>query len=75
MMSFEMVCSCLSNSEGQNLGPGLLPLLCNVQLAAEVIMQLREDGDDSGVPHVFLASDYFYDILTSKLLLNSIHAY
>jgi hypothetical protein len=57
-------------------------MLCNVQRvarmlhmsgAAEVIMQLREDTDDSDFPHAYIASHYFCDILNSKLLLQNIH--
>lgn len=69
-------------AKGDRHGGGPLPLLCNVQLAvarvlhmsgaAEVIMKLKEDSDDSDTPHAYLASDYFYDILNSKLLLQSI---
>ena len=69
--------------KGETLGSGPLPLLCNVQLAmarvlhmsgaAEVVMQLNWDADDSDTPHVYVASDYFCDILHAKLLLQSIH--
>jgi hypothetical protein len=69
--------------KGERLGRGPLPLLCNVQLAvarvlhmsgaAEVVMQLKRDADDSDTPHVYVASDYFRDILDAKLLLQSIH--
>jgi hypothetical protein len=69
--------------DAKKLGGGPLPLLFNVQLAiacvlhmsgaAEVIRQLTEDADDSDFPHAYISSDYFYDILNSKLLLHSIH--
>src|SRR5882724_1333489 len=52
--------------KGETLGSGPLPLLCNVQLAvarvlymsgaAEVVMQLKRDADDSDTPHVYVAS-------------------
>ncbi|EDR03339.1 uncharacterized protein LACBIDRAFT_295301 [Laccaria bicolor S238N-H82] len=68
--------------KGERLGGGPLPLFCNVQLAvarvlrmsgaAEVVMQLRADSDDSDTPHAYVASDYFLDILDAKLHLQSI---
>ena len=70
-------------TNGERLGRGPIPLLCNVQLAvarvlhmsgaAEVIMQLKQDSDDSDTPHACVTSDYFLDILDAKLLLQSIH--
>jgi hypothetical protein len=70
-------------TKGKRLGGGPLPLLCNVQLAvarvlhmsgaAEVIMQLKVDSDDSDTPHAYVASDYFLNILDAKLLLQSIY--
>jgi hypothetical protein len=54
-------------TEGSRLGVGPLPLLCNLQLAiarvlkmsgaADIIVQLMEDADDSDFPHSFLASE------------------
>jgi len=68
-------------SEGPELGHGPSAALCNLQLAvaralnlsgaAKVIAQMRDDADDSDLPHVFIASNHFCDILTAKLLLNS----
>jgi hypothetical protein len=68
--------------KGERLGSGPLPLLCNVQLAvarilqmsgaAEVVVQLNRDADDSDYPHVYVASNYFRDILHAKLLLQSV---
>jgi hypothetical protein len=37
--------------------------------AADIILQLMEDADDSEFPHSFLASEDFCDILDAKLLL------
>ena len=69
-------------TEGSRLGVGPLPLLCNLQLAiarvlkmsgaADIIMQLMEDADDSDFPHSFLASENFCNILDAKLLLEGI---
>jgi hypothetical protein len=69
-------------TNAERLDGGPLPLLCNVQLAvarvlrmsgaADVVMQLREDSDDSDIPHAYVASDYFLDILDAKLHLQSI---
>jgi hypothetical protein len=63
------------------LGSGPSPVLCNLQYAvarvlrmsggADVIAQLKDDADDSDLPHVYLASTDFANILTAKLLLNS----
>jgi len=69
-------------TKGERLGRGLLPLLCNVRLAmarvlhmsgaVEAVMQLKVDSDDSDTPHAYVASDYFLDILDTKLHLQSI---
>jgi hypothetical protein len=40
--------------------------------AADIIAQLMEDADDSYLPHNFLASENFCDILDAKLLLEGI---
>ncbi|KAH7885711.1 hypothetical protein F5I97DRAFT_1808679 [Phlebopus sp. FC_14] len=66
--------------DGMKLGLGPDPLLCNLQLAvarvlkmsaaAELIMEMKDDADDSDYPHVYIASDAFCDILTAKLLLS-----
>jgi len=68
-------------SDVVKLGPGPLPALCNLQLAVarvlnasgavDVLDRMREDADDSDFPHIFIASNYFCDVLTAKLLLNS----
>jgi len=60
--------------ESNELGSGPEPALCNIQLAvarvlkmsgaAEVIVQLIEDGDDS---HNYLFSEDFCNILTARL--------
>ena len=67
--------------DGERLGGGPSPALCNLQYAvarmlqmsgaAEVIMQLKYDADDSDFPHVYLASTDFANMLTAKLILNS----
>ena len=65
-------------TEGSRLGVGTLPLLCtgNLQFAvarvlkmsgaADIIVQLMEDSDDSDFPDSFLAPKYFCDILYAK---------
>jgi len=70
-------------TKGERLGRGPLPLLCNVRLAmacvlhmsgaVEAVMQLKVDSKDSDTPHAYVASDYFLDILDTKLHLQSIH--
>jgi hypothetical protein len=40
--------------------------------AADIIVQLVEDADDSDFHHNFLASENFCDILDAKLLLEDI---
>ena len=71
-------------TQGERLGGGPLPLLCNVQLAvarvlhmsgaAGVIMQLKADSDDSDIPHSYVASDYFLNVLDAKLLFWRVNA-
>ena len=67
--------------EGKQLeGPN--PVLCNIHLAlarvmkmsgaAEVIMQLIEDADDSDFPQSYVASQEFCDTLNAKLLLTGV---
>jgi hypothetical protein len=66
--------------EAKQLGPGPDPQLCNLQLAvarvlrmsgaADLIMQWMEDGDDSDIPRIFIASSDFCDILAAKLLIS-----
>ena len=41
----------------------------NMSGAAEVIMQLMQDADDSDFPQSYVASQEFCDILDAKLLL------
>jgi len=63
------------------LGNGPSPTLCNLQYAvarvlrmsggADVIMQLKDDADDSDLPHIYITSTDFANILSAKLLLNS----
>ncbi|KAF8576101.1 hypothetical protein K439DRAFT_1664763 [Ramaria rubella] len=65
--------------DGEKLGNGPLPLLCNLHLAvarivlmsgaADIITQWMDEADDSDFPHVYLASDAFFKILTAKLQL------
>jgi len=67
--------------EGERLNGGPLPELCNLRHAvcrvlrmsgaAEVILQLKDDADDSEFPHVYFASTDFANILSAKLLPNS----
>jgi hypothetical protein len=67
-------------SEGEQLGRGPLPLLCNLKLAvarvlhmsgaADMIAQLKEDADDTDFSDVYLASEDFCDILDAKLLIS-----
>ena len=64
--------------EASRLGTGPLPRLCNLQLAvarvfnnsgaAELIAQIKDEGDDSDFPHVYVASPAFCDVLTAQLL-------
>ena len=59
----------------KRLGRGPLPLFCNVQLAmacvlhmsraAEAVMQLKVDADDSDTAYGYVASDYFRCKLTA----------
>lgn len=66
--------------KGEHLGPGPLPLLCNLQLAvarvlhmsgaAEIIAQLQDDADDTAFPRVYLVSEDFCHILDAKLLIS-----
>jgi hypothetical protein len=66
--------------DGDKLGQGPSPWLCNLQLAvarvlrmsgaAEVITQLMEDADDTDTPHIFLASPDFCNVLSAKLVLS-----
>ncbi|KAH7885730.1 hypothetical protein F5I97DRAFT_1927601 [Phlebopus sp. FC_14] len=66
--------------DGLKLGSGPDSLLCNLQLAvarvlkmsaaAKPITQMKGDADDSGYPHVYIASVAFCDIVTAKLLLS-----
>jgi hypothetical protein len=66
--------------DGERLGRGPLPLLCNLQLAvarvlkmsgaAELIAQWMSEADDSDFPHVYLASPDFCNILSAKLLIS-----
>jgi hypothetical protein len=37
--------------------------------AADIIAELMDDADDSDLPHNFLASEYFCDILDAKLII------
>ena len=70
-------------TERSRLGAGPLPLLCNLQLAvarvlkmsgaADIIMWLMEDADDSYFPSSFIFSENFCDILDAKLILNGAH--
>ncbi|KAF8325089.1 uncharacterized protein EI90DRAFT_3129205 [Cantharellus anzutake] len=65
--------------EAARLGPGPNPSLCNLQLAvarvlrmsgaADIIAQIKDDGDDSDFPHVYIASPAFCNILTAQLQL------
>ncbi|KAF8576916.1 hypothetical protein K439DRAFT_1622503 [Ramaria rubella] len=67
--------------EGEKLGNGPLPLLCNLHLAvarailmsdaADTVTQWMDEADDSDCPHVYLASDPFFKILTAKLHLGT----
>jgi hypothetical protein len=64
--------------EASRLGTGPLPRLCNLQLAvarvlnmsgvAELIAQIKDEGDDSDFAHVYVASPAFCDVLTAQLL-------
>ena len=66
--------------DGERLGRGPLPLLCNLQLtvahvlkmsgAAELIAQWMEEADDSDFPHAYVASTDFCSILSAKLLVS-----
>jgi hypothetical protein len=61
---------------------GPKPMLCNLHLAvarvlhmsgaAEVIMLMTEDADDSDVPQSYVASVEFCDTLDAKLLLTGL---
>ncbi|KAF8575268.1 hypothetical protein K439DRAFT_1370332, partial [Ramaria rubella] len=65
--------------EGETLGNGPLPLLCNLHLAvarviltsgaASIIAQWIDEADDTDFPHVYVASDAFFKILTARLQL------
>ena len=64
--------------EASRLGTGPLPRLCNLQLAvarvlhmsgaAELIAQIKKEGDDSNFTHTYVASPAFGDVLTAQLL-------
>ena len=66
--------------EGERLGRGPLPLLCNLQLAvarilrtsgaADVIAQLKDGADETDFSNVYLASEDFCNILDAKLLIS-----
>jgi len=66
--------------DGERLGRGPLPLLCNLQLAvaralkmsgaAELIAQWKDDADDGDFPHIYVASEEFCRILDAQLLLS-----
>jgi hypothetical protein len=66
-------------TDGEKLGVGPNPLLCNVQLAvarvlrvsgaAGLIELMRDDADDSDYPRSYIKSDQHANILTRKLLL------
>ncbi|KAF8577721.1 hypothetical protein K439DRAFT_1621885 [Ramaria rubella] len=65
--------------DGEKLGNGPVPLLCNLHLAvarivqmsgaADIIAQWMDEADDSDFPNAYLASDAFIKILTAKLQL------
>ena len=67
-------------TEGTQLGGGPLPYLCNLKLAvarvmhmsgaADVILQWKDEANDDGMPHNFIASEEFCDILDARLLLS-----
>jgi hypothetical protein len=66
--------------DGEKLGQGPVPSLCNIKLAvarvlrmsgaAEVIRQLMEEADDTDMPHIYLASPAFCNVLSAKLVLS-----
>ena len=66
--------------DGERLNKGPLPKLCNLQLAvarvlkmsaaADIILRLEDEADDSDFPHVFIASEEFCKILDARLLLS-----
>ncbi|RDB19534.1 hypothetical protein Hypma_013392 [Hypsizygus marmoreus] len=66
--------------EGEKLGKGPLPALCNLALgvrrvmkmsgASGLVSQIEEDADDTGLPEFFLPSEDFCRIVDAKLVLN-----
>src|SRR5204863_7775033 len=66
--------------DGERLNKGPLPKLCNLQLAvarvlrmsaaADIILEWKDEADDDGLPHVFIASEEFCNILDASLLLS-----
>jgi hypothetical protein len=66
--------------EAKQLGPGPLPLLCNIRLAvaralkmtgaAGLIAELKEDADDGEILPIYLSSDDFSRILSAMLLVS-----
>ena len=66
--------------DGSKLGNGPLPMLCNLKLAiarvvkisgaVDIIMQWKDKADDEDIPHNFIASEEFCDILDAKLHLS-----
>ncbi|KAK2463007.1 hypothetical protein APHAL10511_004994 [Amanita phalloides] len=66
--------------DGTQLGGGPLPRLCNLHLAvarvlkmsgaADIILEWKDKADDGGVPHLFIASEHYCNILNAQLLLS-----
>ena len=69
-----------SGPDGMLLNEGPLPRLCNLHLtiarvlkmsgAADIIFGWKNQADDDGFPHVFIASEEFCNILDARLLLS-----
>ena len=65
--------------DGEELNHGPIAILCNLQLAvarvltmsgaADVILQWKDQADDSGYNGLFLASEESFDMLDAKLFL------
>ncbi|KAK2459975.1 hypothetical protein APHAL10511_007981 [Amanita phalloides] len=66
--------------DGTRLGGGPLPRLCNLHLAvarvlkmsgaADIILEWKDEADDGGVPHLFIASEHYCNMLDAQLLLS-----
>ena len=63
----------------EKLGDGPTPTLCNLQLAvarvlkmsatADIILKWKDNADDDGCSHLFIASGEYCDMLDAKHLL------